>query len=886
MVIGLAMCTTLAFAQTQRFENLDRKVNKSAGKPVDYKASIFTKDAEIDTIALFTFADTTMGGFIYGGNGTITEAHNNTTIYGLNGYDTVLTLFEHASTSDAAVWNRIPDSAYILSETYLETYSYDTDWVYWYSRVLQNNFGGSRSVGGDNGFMFMSMIDANAVSVGKIHASFTLPEISMAGHDAPILDVSMLQIYRCFNNDRCYVDYQIGGNWKAMEINVRGIDCESNEWASFRPAYTMPVELASQTTLKLRIRWGCSSKVGGAYGYFWAIDDLCVIGGTNDRWYRGTEYYVDGAYGQMPQGMKIPLTWYSTAVNNGVNQRGNIYTTAKHIDANGVSTIATHSEGNFAAEPTVRHDISINERGFMNLDSASYQWWGFSDVYFTDSVPANYGYLPVETVGNHAVTVSVTSDGADTLEGDTILYRVINKTGESYTYGYRWAHDNGIIPNRSAYTFGFTAEADEQGYYYLTDTGGYDNIGYEVAVRYTTPSEVPEGWALLGVEIVPSTDMNIVDYMDEVEISPSLYYHYYDEAGSLRLGSLNTGFSGTHIVNSADEANFDVQKYILPGEDYQSIVMEFPNQPFLEPNVSYMIGYNLESSGYFAAAATRYGFYEGNTFTRYYEDEDAAPYYNQFVPCGYDVFVYDGRSGQYTFNAASSESHYPMIRAIVGPRSPRPAYTITALCEENDTVMIYSTNLRADICNDRDTAYETGSATFYVMVPDSNEHNVITEVFIDDQWYDPSLLADGTISIEDVSVSEESDVVKTVVDGDTVPALYRYYYVFTFEDIHSDHVLKAHTEWTEWRIGIDPVANESVLAVMPNPATSQVRVNISGVTGMVNCNIIDMSGRVVYNSDFNAEMGQNIDLSTFARGAYFVRVTNGTFSKIEKLIVR
>ena len=74
--------------------------------------------------------------------------------------------------------------------------------------------------------------------------------------------------------------------------------------------------------------------------------------------------------------------------------------------------------------------------------------------------------------------------------------------------------------------------------------------------------------------------------------------------------------------------------------------------------------------------------------------------------------------------------------------------------------------------------------------------------------------------------------------------------------------------------------------LQPNPATSQVNLDIQGVTGMVNCMLIDMSGRVVYNKDINAEVAQTINLNSLAKGAYFVRITNDKFSKVEKLIVR
>ena len=76
------------------------------------------------------------------------------------------------------------------------------------------------------------------------------------------------------------------------------------------------------------------------------------------------------------------------------------------------------------------------------------------------------------------------------------------------------------------------------------------------------------------------------------------------------------------------------------------------------------------------------------------------------------------------------------------------------------------------------------------------------------------------------------------------------------------------------------------LGLQPNPATSSVKLNITGVNGKVNCSIIDMSGRVIYNADINAEQQHVIDLSNVAAGAYFVRVTNDNFSKVEKLIVR
>ena len=76
------------------------------------------------------------------------------------------------------------------------------------------------------------------------------------------------------------------------------------------------------------------------------------------------------------------------------------------------------------------------------------------------------------------------------------------------------------------------------------------------------------------------------------------------------------------------------------------------------------------------------------------------------------------------------------------------------------------------------------------------------------------------------------------------------------------------------------------MRLQPNPATSMVRISLKNVSGNVNMSLIDMSGRVVTTSQFNAENGTTINVSNLAKGAYFVRITNNYFTKIEKLIVR
>jgi len=82
------------------------------------------------------------------------------------------------------------------------------------------------------------------------------------------------------------------------------------------------------------------------------------------------------------------------------------------------------------------------------------------------------------------------------------------------------------------------------------------------------------------------------------------------------------------------------------------------------------------------------------------------------------------------------------------------------------------------------------------------------------------------------------------------------------------------------------VAARVKMNLQPNPASSNVKLNIAGVTGYVNCSLIDMSGRVVRTDRINAETENTINLNGLAKGAYFVRITNNDFTKVERLIVR
>ena len=82
--------------------------------------------------------------------------------------------------------------------------------------------------------------------------------------------------------------------------------------------------------------------------------------------------------------------------------------------------------------------------------------------------------------------------------------------------------------------------------------------------------------------------------------------------------------------------------------------------------------------------------------------------------------------------------------------------------------------------------------------------------------------------------------------------------------------------------GIDDV-NSAAIALYPNPATTTV--TISGISGQATVTIVDMNGRV--NGEWKVENDEiTLDLTGYAQGAYFVRITGEQQNAIRKLIVK
>lgn len=895
MFVGLAMCASVAFAQTESISRIakasmqqDLKApTKAVLAPVDYKASIFTKDGDYDTLRTFTFASDDMTGISYG-----TSA-----VLGANDYvnDTLTAGMAHTVILDKDVWARIQDSTWFAanySTTYPQSSRYvGVSWILARMAIMNNP---NNPV--DDGFMFLTYCEQTSFA-GNFNTYFSLPPVTKPANR--MVEVRLTQAYVKYY-DRCFIDYKIGNNWYAREINVMGVDCEVNGSASYHPVYTMPFELVNETSVELRFR-GLSWRRGSDYGYLWAVDNVAIVNvNREDSWSLASAHAFDGFFGTVPQGMQIPMTYGVEAYNVGVANLNNAtLSVSAGTNANNFQTVASSTPRNIpAGDIEARYNLVINERGFMQADSAmdNYMqgWLGEFANYGNTSGTLTGGYqgrsLPTTTLGANYYTLTATASNnmnSNTLTAkfDTVLYTVsdyVEQPQSGRVEGFRWGVDNGLIPSGSI----FCTQFNDAGYV-ASDTSDnhYTIAGYRVHVRYTTGNVIPANWCFRGIEIVPQTLYDTVR-MRGASIVPIVYEEVYTNDGYVSWQSVPCGIDNQAFRVSGSEANHLPTGYILPDVDYNAVTIEFLDQPALKPNTAYRFGYILNNDAYFAAAGQRTSYRNIDdtgavVSVRYADDPATAPYatQNMISPTRWDVIVGDPAGTNSTTVYGWNIDHFPLIRPIVGEPTERPTNNIFVDCQYNTDSTGFHVRRGSDtICDDFFTV-TVGSSQSVSFIP-SGAHSVIDSVFLNGQLlsvYDEQT-DEGELGEYEYNYEDENENV----------LLYRNYYTYFIESVQegATYVFSAKTHWEPHRTGIDPVASDVILTLAPNPATTSVKLNIKGVTGMVNCNIIDMSGRVIYNANINAEGQNTIDVANFPAGAYFVRITNNTFSKIEKLIIR
>ena len=819
-----------------------------------YKGSIFTKTPPLMSCDF----STANSGYSTG------QLSNNDQVGGVN-------VTGHTQTAYHSTWKRIADTTSATCSGLRTGGNYPATFG------SAQSTGGYRSLNGFDsqtpmaGIMIMTMQDQISAwgghgAIENFNAYISFPQFATTG--SSVVDIIFYQFYRCFNRDKNYIDYSTNGTtWNAVEINVRGVDIAVNSSTLDWITTTLPLTCANQSSLYIRIRWACEDNAGGAYGYYWFIDDVRAEGGPANRLRVAEQNYYEGFYQLMPKDLQLPMVWTCEFANAGSvaqsNVTGKIYKT--NVGSNSFSLAASKTAGTVTADATNYRTLSIDPLNWYN-DTTQYHGWGY---YATPTSDQNVS-LATNSTGIGRVYSDLTSSSIDHVYGDsatfdTVAYTVNmgNGSGNSASYGSDgqgrvWGRDNGILRKFSYWTSGVTPDG------YIThdpDEVAWSTEGYRVWVSYVTGNNIPSGWVIRGMELVASTFPGMAEA--GAKISADLRQDSTSET-TVSFKQVETG-AGVHTITSAELNNTANLEYLTHG-NYNTVYIPFPEQPALQPSTSYRVGYVLEEDGFFSVAANGNYFYSltDSSVVRFDTTAGVTQFGHTFGVCNpYTMIVIDPTDNDLHWMGGSASS-FPMIRLVVGPAQVIPTYTITFQCDgngDNGYIMDNSYNV---LCGTSETVAE-GSNHRYIIMPEDGF--IIDKVYYDGQ-----------------------EVQYTTIEGEGGD-----YGVYEISDIRANHTLRASfLEDGNGGGGDDPDDPESInavnshvkMALQPNPATSSVRLTISGVSGMVDFALIDMSGRVITSSKVNAETAQTIDLSNVAKGAYFVRITNNNISKVEKLIVR
>lgn len=712
-----------------------------------------------DTLRTFTFAANDMTGISYGASAVCQ--------YG----DTIggEAVSPHYWGSYAySYWNRIEDSASTFNYTSRYPYLMSAGWLNYIATRM-----GSEQVGNDNGYMLMSMLDYNydhySTDYGNcFNAYIAFPAVTLPT-TTQVVEVRWTQFYRKYY-DQCFVDYKVNGAWETMEVNVTGIDVAINNYGATHPSYTLPLAAAQGGSVELRLRYYSYGR-GAAYGYCWAVDNVAIVSGNPNQWLSAPEHFVDGNYNEIPQGMQIPLTWYRGMRNTGANTQTGVNVNFQHIGPTGsTSNFISESFSNMA--PSSEYDtLVVNPRGFYNAENPG--WLDLGPNYGQSSIGniTNTG-LPTTTAGLNRYTATVGSASL-TAAGDTHSYYVTTADSDGT---FAWGFGNGVLAGGSnGFYYGYTSDG------YITsdpDGSSFRNNNHRVLVRLTTGNTLPTDsaghpWVFRGVEMV--VDPYFAESAIGTHITPMLWRVETNAEGNVNFPGVSTGVTG-YVVDSTDVTPMADTGYLLPGQ-YNTMRIMFPEQPVLEPNTSYLIGYRLDEDADFALAANNNRYYHYVNGERisvlFANDEVLEPYSHFATPDNYDVAVYaTGNYSGYIWGGLNI-GEYPMISALVGPEvyMPKVAVNITANNSE-----VYG-DLHGYVYGSDSVI--VGLSSGYTMR--AQEGYRITDV-----------LVDGVSVLDECSSWEENRYITDTL-GNFVELFNHTVYYYEFDSIIANHTLTVLT---------------------------------------------------------------------------------------------
>lgn len=739
-----------------------------------------------------------------------------------------------------------------------------------YSRLSYNYFGGpgyfvsymsryldTLSSSAENGFMMISLYDQDTRYTGNFNAYIQIDSIDAS--DTRVLEVSLFEYYRGYY-DACYIDYSTDGvNWVENRINVTDISQSNPIWGEHR--FNIDLGSTGNSSVSIRIRCKSLDSNRGAYGYFWIVDDVVVYAAEPYRLQVLDQEYTEGNYGMIPQGMTIFPAWCSKVKNIGVSDLSNVESKLYHLNDSRQMSDEIASFNNGDINVNAYKSLVVDPYGWYSLDSIQFcGWYGYSSF-----IPNGIGgSLPTDTLGGNYVYANI-SAGALSIDCDTMYYQV---TGADANGNYTWAHDNGVLAYSPYNYWLYGYVLDGSNWYFSEDPEEvhFYQQGYAVSSRYTTNDLSGSDWVVKGVEMVASP---VDGYHSEgAKLLATLTYDDYN-GDSFEQREVNTG-ANLYEVTASDVNNSDVigrfsNGYLTHGH-YNTVFIPFPEQPRLDDFTSYRIGYKLADDAYFALAQESQGSYRVasptrpdtyDTIIRFRDNDTTAQYAHCFPANQYQTMIIDP---SYVINNYSTFASFytdvnPMIRMIVGPATAVERTDLSITVDFDDDSKLYF--LGQEIS---DTTFHPAMGSAYTFRIDTDPMNMAVVEVDDERYY-----------------GNDQTFFTHMTDGDVDQ------YTFTLPNITEIHSLYIKTERKN---GINVVKNGAQIKLQPNPASSYVSLSVGGMVGLAQLEIVDMSGRALHRQPINASESTPINVSAFGPGAYFIRVTNGNLTCVEKLIIR
>ena len=88
-------------------------------------------------------------------------------------------------------------------------------------------------------------------------------------------------------------------------------------------------------------------------------------------------------------------------------------------------------------------------------------------------------------------------------------------------------------------------------------------------------------------------------------------------------------------------------------------------------------------------------------------------------------------------------------------------------------------------------------------------------------------------------------------------------------------------------VGIKQLNSSNVnIKIYPNPSSGKFNLSVDGLKDAADLSIFNMQGQVIYKHQIPGDSIQQIDISDFASGIYFVKLMNKDIQKIEKVIIQ